>query len=192
MGHFCCRGQRCGRLPTKLISMASRRVTKSVVDWAAFAERVPKNQVDAYRAFKAKSDIFVSNVHKYPENLPAIDWSAYKSRITMPGLVDAFEKAYSAVSVPYPADPENIKATVDVQEAEAAEKTKANIVQIQGVIDNAKSLLANIDSVPPPEVMTQEMYFDYFPDQARNPWDRPTFFPHTHHEQPGNDPHEIK
>jgi len=172
--------------------MASRRVAKSTLDWAAFAERVPKNQIDAYRAFKTKSDLFVSNVHKHPESLPAIDWSAYKSRIAMPGLVEAFETAYASVTVPYPADPDNVKAAVDAQEQEAAAKTKEHVAKIEEVITNAKKLLANVDSVPAPEVMTQEMYFDYFPTHARNPWDRPTFFPHTHNEQPGNDPHEVK
>ena len=40
--------------------MAARRVAKSAVDWAAFAERVPANQKEAFRAFKAKSDFLVS------------------------------------------------------------------------------------------------------------------------------------
>ena len=40
--------------------MAGRRIAKSAVDWAAFVERVPPNQIDAFRAFKAKSDNFVS------------------------------------------------------------------------------------------------------------------------------------
>lgn len=172
--------------------MAGRRVAQSALNWTAFAERVPKPQLDAFRAFKAKSDVFVTNVHKYPESLPKLDWALYKNRIAMPGLVEKFEKAYGAVTVPYPKDPANIKAAVDVQEKEAAVKTKEDVANIQGVIDNAKALLNKIDSVPGPEEMTQEMYADYFPDQARNPWDRPTFFPHTHQEQPGNDPHEVK
>ena len=37
-----------------------RRVAKSAIDWAAFAERVPPNQIDAFRAFKARSEMFVS------------------------------------------------------------------------------------------------------------------------------------
>lgn len=38
----------------------AKRLSKSAVNWAAFAERVPPNQVEAYRALKAKSDGFVS------------------------------------------------------------------------------------------------------------------------------------
>ena len=52
--------------------------------------------------------------------------------------------------------------------------------------------LKKIDSVPGPDVMTHEMYADYFPDHARNPWDRPTFWPHTKAYQPENDPHTCK
>merc|ERR1711988_173692 len=168
-----------------LTVMASKRIAKSAVDWVEFSARVPKWQVDAFRAFKNKSDTFVGSVHKYPEALPAIDWSMYKSKIAMPGLVESFEKAYNSVNVPFPKDPDNIKASVDAQEADAA-------VQTQEAINSAKTTLEHIDSVPPPEEMTQEMYFDYFPEQARNPWDRPTFFPHTADHQPGNDPDGFK
>ena len=45
---------------TKILKMAGRRVMKSAVDWIAFAERVPPNQVECFRAFKQKSEFFVS------------------------------------------------------------------------------------------------------------------------------------
>lgn len=40
--------------------MAGRRVAKSAVDWVAFAERVPVSQREAFRAFKAKSEMLVA------------------------------------------------------------------------------------------------------------------------------------
>lgn len=43
-----------------IFKMAGRRVAKSAVNWAKFAESVPKGQLDSFRAFKAKSDSFVS------------------------------------------------------------------------------------------------------------------------------------
>ena len=39
--------------------------------------------------------------------------------------------------------------------------------------------------------MTHEMYAEYFPDQARDPENKPTFWPHNKHAQPGA-PDEIK
>jgi len=172
--------------------MASRRVATTAVDWAALSARIPKTRTesDAFRAFKTKCDLLVANVHKYPESLPAIDWSLYKSRIAMPGLVDAFEKAYGDVSVPYPADPDNLKAKLDTQEAEAAETVKERVAALQKQIGISQALLNIVKSIPDPDVMTQEMYAEYFPYQARNP-EQPSFFPHTHREQPFANPEDI-
>lgn len=39
-----------------------------------------------------------------PAEIPKLDWAAYKNKIVVPGLVDNFEKSYSSVKVPYPAD----------------------------------------------------------------------------------------
>lgn len=39
--------------------MAARRITKSAIDWVAFAERVPENQKTFFQAFKAKSDAYL-------------------------------------------------------------------------------------------------------------------------------------
>jgi len=94
--------------------------------------------------------------------------------------------------VAYPKDKNNLRAQVDAQEKEEAAEAKKRIAVAHKAIEDAKAMLAKIDSVPPPDVMTHEMYADYFPDQARNPWDRPTFWPHNKSYQPENDPHNCK
>jgi len=172
--------------------MAARRVAKTAVDWAAFAERVPPNQKDAFRSFKAKSDMFISRVHRHPENLPAIDFAQYASRLGNPQFISEFEKAYKALSISYPKDKNNLKAAVDAEEKEAQVETKKRIAEARKEIENSKAMLAKIDSVPGPDSMTHEMYADYFPEHARNPWDKPTFFPHTKAYQPENDHHTCK
>jgi len=43
-----------------------------------------------------------------------IDWSTYKNKVAVPGLVDTFEKAYAAVKIPYPED----KYTASIDKAE--------------------------------------------------------------------------
>lgn len=172
--------------------MAGRRVAKSAVDWVAFAERVPVNQREAFRAFKAKSEMLIAKVHRHPENLPSIDFAYYKSRLASPALAEEFEKAYKALAVPYPKDKNNVRGQVDAQEKQAQEVTKKQIAEARAEIEAAKALLAKIDSVPAPDVMTREMYADYFPHSALNPWERPTFWPHTKSYQPENDPHAIK
>jgi len=45
--------------------MAARRLAASAVDWAAFAERVYPNQIECFRAFKAKSDGFIAKYVTY-------------------------------------------------------------------------------------------------------------------------------
>ena len=40
--------------------MASRRIAKSAVDWAAFAARVPENQQPMLKAFKTKHDGYLA------------------------------------------------------------------------------------------------------------------------------------
>jgi len=40
--------------------MAARRLAASAVDWAAFTERVHPGQIEAFRAFKAMSDAFIT------------------------------------------------------------------------------------------------------------------------------------
>ncbi|ESN92660.1 hypothetical protein HELRODRAFT_108067, partial [Helobdella robusta] len=171
--------------------MAGRRISKSLIDWAAFAERVPPHQMDYFRAFKSKSDLFVSKVHRYPENIPKIDFAFYKSRIANTALVTEFERAYSAVSVPFPKDKNNLRAVVDEEEKEAMAESKKLIENAQKTISESKDLLAKIDSVPHLEEMTVDLHAYYFPDDAHNP-EKPAFWPFTKSYQPENDPHTIK
>lgn len=42
-----------------------------------------------------------------------------------------------------------------------------------------------IKALPKMEDMTLEMYYDMFPQQAFDPVNRPSFWPHTPEEQPG-------
>lgn len=65
-----------------------------------------------------------------PENPPAIDWSFYKARVPLPGMVDEFQKKYSALSIPYP--PDTLRPQLDAQEKEIRAdiekyKTESNI-----------------------------------------------------------------
>ncbi|KAK2176860.1 hypothetical protein NP493_625g01065 [Ridgeia piscesae] len=173
--------------------MASKRVAKSAVDWASFAQRVPPSQTEIFRAFKAKSESFVSRIHQFPEELPKIDWAMYKSKIAMPGIVDTFEKAYQSVSVPYPKDKANTKAKVDAEQKDAAAVSAKEIAKAREEIATAQAFVSKLQSLPPLEEFTQQMVADYFPEQARNPWEKPSIWPHTKYNQiGGTDSHEIK
>lgn len=49
----------------------------------------------------------------------------------------------------------------------------------------AQKELDKIKALPKFEDLTLEMYYDMFPQQAFDPVNRPTFWPHTPEEQPG-------
>ena len=49
--------------------------------------------------------------------IPSINFAAYKSRIAVPGMVDEFEKQYSAMKIPYPAD--TVSTAIDEIQKEA-------------------------------------------------------------------------
>jgi len=51
-----------------------------------------------------------------PAEPPKIDWSLYKNKIAIPGMVDNFEKMFSAVKIPYPED--KYSAAIDKHEKE--------------------------------------------------------------------------
>ena len=92
--------------------MASRRVAATSVNWAEFAKKVPASQRPSFQALKQKVDTFQRSVTALPEKAPAIDFSGYKSKIAVAGMVDDFQKKYEALDIPYPKD--NLTATVNL------------------------------------------------------------------------------
>ncbi|KAJ6635349.1 ATP synthase subunit d, mitochondrial [Pseudolycoriella hygida] len=171
--------------------MAAKRISSSSINWSAIAERVQPSQRLNFNQFKSKSDKYLRRqvinqvnamrVTANPESAPKIDWAYYKSRIAVPGLVDTFQKNYESIKIPYP--PDNLTSQVvaqegqlkiEIQQFKAA--SNARIAEIEKSIKHLQSLL-------PFEEMTLEDYRDAFPDQALDPINRPTFWPHNPEEQ---------
>ena len=67
--------------------MASKRLAASTVEWAEFARKIPEAQKVSFFALKAKQDGYVRTINALPEKSPAIDWSFYKTKVTVPGKV---------------------------------------------------------------------------------------------------------
>lgn len=159
----------------------AKRIAQSAVNWAAIAERVPPNQRINFNGFKSKSDKYLRSVMANPEASPKIDWTFYKSRVAVPGLVDTFQKSYEALKVSYPSD--TLTGQVAAQEKEVRAHIESfktdsanRIAAYEKEIDHVKSLL-------PFAQMTMEDYRDAFPEQALDPINKPTFWPHTPDEQ---------
>merc|ERR1712127_341197 len=80
------------------------RISASVVDFAALAAKIPAEQKVAFGAHQNKVHGHLRKVNSLPATAPAIDFDAYKSKITVPGMVDNFAAKYAALSIPYPGD----------------------------------------------------------------------------------------
>merc|ERR1719433_1364760 len=99
-----------------------------------------RHQKASFQAFKQKSDGFVRAVNALPETAPKIDFDAYRSKISVAGMVDDFQAKYEALDIPYPKD--NATAALDAQlVTKKAEYTKfvaeseAKVAEIQTELD---------------------------------------------------------
>ncbi|XP_050715034.1 ATP synthase subunit d, mitochondrial-like [Eriocheir sinensis] len=162
--------------------MAARRIAASSVDWAAIASRVPEGQKALFNAFKGKSDGYLRRVLTLPAELPKINFAAYKSRIAVPGMVDAFEKQYSALQIPYP--PDTHSSQVDEMQKQAAVETETFVKESEARIAMLQAELADWEKMIPYEQMTMEEMVETFPDKTVNV-ENPTLWPHEPEDQPG-------
>merc|ERR1711971_820965 len=136
------------------IIMASRRVSASTVDWAAFALKIPAAQKASFTALKQKSDGFMRAVNALPAAAPKIDFETYKSKVAVAGMVDDFQKKYEALDIPYPAD--NVSASLDTQLATKKAEYGAFVVQSAAKIAEIEVGLQKWEKMRPIEEMKRE------------------------------------
>ena len=84
--------------------MSAKQVTTSTVNWDELANKVPVAQKPVLNAFKSKHNGYLQAVSVLPDSLPKIDFDSYKGRITVPGMVEDFQKKYESLAIPYPQD----------------------------------------------------------------------------------------
>ncbi|XP_023012450.1 ATP synthase subunit d, mitochondrial [Leptinotarsa decemlineata] len=161
--------------------MASRRITQSSINWSALSERVPESQRSQFLAFKAKSDAYLRRVMANPEKPPVIDWAFYKSRVPVAGMVDDFQKQYGGLTIPFPAD--TVSSQIDAQEKEIKNDIAKFKTESNARIEEYKKQLAHIASLIPYDQMTMEDYRDAYPEEALDPINRPTYWPHNKEDQ---------
>merc|ERR1711872_13822 len=164
------------------IAMAARRIAASAINWGEFAGRVPANQRGAFNAFKGKSEDHLRAVVSQPEALPAIDFASYGTRISVPGMVESFQKQYESIAIPYPED--TVSGAIDEQEAAAAVEVKEFVATSTARIASLEGELAHWQSILPYDQMTMEEWAVAFPEQTIDV-DNPTLWPHTAEDQPG-------
>lgn len=111
-----------------------------------------------------------------PETPPKIDWSAYKAKVPIAGMVDTFQKHYEALKIPYPAD--TVSGQIDQQKSEIEKEVTAFIASSNSRIAELEGKINHLKSMLPFEQMTMEDFKDAYPDQAIDPINNPTFWPH--------------
>nr|AIX97474.1 mitochondrial ATP synthase subunit d [Ceratosolen solmsi] len=160
--------------------MAGRKAIKNI-NWTALLERVPEHEKMNFSLFKAKSEKYFKSLEDYPEELPKINWELYKKKISVPGLVEKFQKEYESFKVAYPED----KYTSTIAE----EAKKVDILIKQFIDQSNKRIEDNLNEIKALESMmkygdmTMEDFKDMHPDLAFDP-KHPTIFPHEKDYQP--------
>lgn len=165
--------------------MAAKRISKSAVDWAKFAELVPKTEMHQFRVFKAHTDAVIASIDALPAELPTIDFNAYKSKLSDKSFVDAIQADYNklAAKIPYPKN-DAIKASIKEQQAQHAKDIEEFSAKASKDLERYKKELSIIETVPDPHRMTRQMYVDYFPE-LRIPEEEPSYYPFRDIDQPG-------
>jgi len=168
----------------KAKTMAAKRVAASAIKWAEMAERVPPQQKNMFQAFKSKSDGYVQKVSSLPSELPKIDFASYRKYITVPGLVDQFEKQYASYKVPEPVDKSTAISEIDAYEKEIKTDIALFVKESNVRIAESQTKLKAIDEMWPFEYMTMEDETKYFADcdGVIDPA-KPSIWPHVKSEQ---------
>ncbi|KAK2565522.1 ATP synthase subunit d [Acropora cervicornis] len=84
--------------------MAARRIGQYVPDWIKIATKVPNEARPDMNSLRMQYESIKTSLDAVAAKPEPIDWDFYSKNISKPGLVEAFRKAYEAITVPYPVD----------------------------------------------------------------------------------------
>ncbi|THD20084.1 ATP synthase subunit d mitochondrial [Fasciola hepatica] len=143
--------------------MATRRVSRSAINWIELQQRCPKHQLDQFRDFKTRTDGIVSRISSLPETLPPINWDSYSQTVHVPGLVEKFRKEYEALQVEYPRDISNMKGKVLTEGKQLMEAAKRHAAACEKMKSSAIKMKEAINKLPKLDELTPEVTLAYFP-----------------------------
>jgi len=150
-------------------AVMAKRVSKSAVEWAKMFDCLRARQKPHARQLKNMTDELVMRVNEKPEVLPPINFAEYRKTTNNPEVIDLYEKYYSAFEIPYPKDQDNVKKIIENIYKDEME-TKEELCKFwEEFIEETKTVLDAMVTVPPPEEMTQQMMNHYFPKSQLQP-----------------------
>lgn len=120
---------------------------------------------------------FSFRIASQPDSLPKLDWTHYKNKINVPGLVDSFQKSYESMQIPYPTD-QGLISKINEQEKEMKDNFATFSENINKSVKEWKEKLAELEKQIPFSEMTMEEYWIARPEAAVDPVNFPTLYPH--------------
>ncbi|XP_031567901.1 ATP synthase subunit d, mitochondrial-like [Actinia tenebrosa] len=142
--------------------MAARRIGQYIPDWVKISARVPTEARGDMGRFRAAYESLKTSLESVPAKPETIDWEFYGKNVSKPGLVSSFQKAYEAVTVPYPKDTKSdlIAKREKEMETMCEQLKKESFSRIK----EYEAELALVKSQKPFEAMTVEEYLQDHPD----------------------------
>lgn len=98
-----------------------------------------------------------------PAEIPTINWDEYKSKISVPGLVDSYKSSFEALKIPYPGDG-GLLAKFDAKGAEIKAKHAKNMQMITENIKKLQEALVSLRKVLPYSEMSLEEFCEANPN----------------------------
>ncbi|KAH8366285.1 hypothetical protein KR200_000336 [Drosophila serrata] len=160
------------------------------VNLAELMKQVPPNQLKQFKIFAKKHEEYKERVRKYPESLPAIDWSYYRQNVRpeFVNWVRTYETKYDKLHSLF----ENRHAIVDHKRYfelvdKESEVVRQEILEYKAAsnerIKEYQEQLEFLSSLKPYDQMTMEEFCCARPLLAPDFINKPTFWPHTPEEQ---------
>uniref|UniRef100_A0A6G1S6F5 ATP synthase subunit d, mitochondrial n=1 Tax=Aceria tosichella TaxID=561515 RepID=A0A6G1S6F5_9ACAR len=157
--------------------MAANRFSSPKVNWKAIIERFPsteETQVNKLMKLKKNHEGFVRRLVSLPEKPPAIDWAAYKSKIS-PAFVDSIKQKYESIKIPYPKS--NVDDIINAREKELDVDIAKTVAENNEEIKKLEAEIAALDARLPVEQMTWQEFKQAYPELGPSV-SHPTPWPH--------------
>ncbi|XP_028395564.1 ATP synthase subunit d, mitochondrial-like [Dendronephthya gigantea] len=142
--------------------MSSRQVGKYVADWIKIATKVPAAARGEFSGFRSRHESIKTRLESLSAKPDPIDWAFYKQHVSKPGFVEAFEKSFAGVKVPYPED--TMSPAINDEEKEFGKKCVEVMQETNSNISSLKEELAQLKALKPFEEMTSDEYLVDKPD----------------------------
>ncbi|RMX38418.1 hypothetical protein pdam_00011817 [Pocillopora damicornis] len=142
--------------------MAARRIGKYVPDWVKLATKCPEAERPHYNRLRTNFENIKTQLDGVAPKPEPINWDLYAKNISKPGMVEAFKKAYGAVTVPYPID--TLTSKINEAEKEMETLAKESIEEANEAIALCEAELTKIRSMKPYEEMSIDEFLDLHPE----------------------------